>query len=59
MSHRISNSTGTPADQVFDDLPAEELEALAASLTRVNVEKGGDVIKLDDYGTAVYFHRRG
>jgi hypothetical protein len=59
MSHRISNSAGTPVGHVFDDLPAEELEVLAARMTRVNVEDGADVIKLDDYGIAIYLIEEG
>jgi hypothetical protein len=47
MSHRIG--------QVVRDLPAGEIEELAARVTDVAVEEGADVVKLGDYGTAVYF----
>ena len=59
MSHRSSNSTETPPGQVFDDLPAGELDALKARLSVVNVERGDDVVKLDDHGIAVYFIEEG
>jgi CRP-like cAMP-binding protein len=51
MSHRIG--------QVVRDLPAGELEELAARVTEITVEEGADVVKLDDYGTAVYFIEEG
>lgn len=43
----------------FADLPAEELEELAAAVSEVEVEAGAKVITLDDYGTAVYFIEEG
>jgi CRP-like cAMP-binding protein len=59
MLHRISNITRTTGGQVFGDLPAGELEELAARLTEVTVAEGANVITLDDYGTAVYFIEEG
>jgi CRP-like cAMP-binding protein len=43
----------------FADLPAEELEELAATVNEVEIEAGARVITLDDYGTAVYFIEQG
>jgi CRP-like cAMP-binding protein len=41
------------------DLPAVELDELAAAMREVEVEAGAKVIKLDDYGTAIYFIEQG
>jgi CRP-like cAMP-binding protein len=41
------------------DLPAEELDELAAAMREVEVEAGAKVITLDDYGTAIYFIEQG
>jgi CRP-like cAMP-binding protein len=43
----------------FADLPAEELEELADTVSEVEIEAGANVITLDDYGTAVYFIEQG
>ena len=43
----------------FADLPAEELEELAATVSEVEIEAGAKVITLDDYGTAIYFIEQG
>lgn len=43
----------------FADLPAEELDELAAAMNEVEVEAGARVVTLDDYGTAVYFIEQG
>jgi CRP/FNR family transcriptional regulator, cyclic AMP receptor protein len=43
----------------FADLPADELDVLAASMSEVEVEAGANVITLDDYGTAIYFIEQG
>ena len=43
----------------FADLPADELDELAAALSEVEVEAGDKVVTLDDYGTAVYFVEQG
>jgi CRP-like cAMP-binding protein len=44
---------------VFADLPAAELDELAAVMTEVEVDAGATVIKRDDYGTAIYFIEQG
>jgi CRP-like cAMP-binding protein len=37
------------------DLPAAELDELAAAVREVEVEAGAKVVTLDDFGTAIYF----
>jgi CRP-like cAMP-binding protein len=44
---------------VLADLPAAELDELAAAMSEVEVEAGAKVITLDDYGTAIYFIEQG
>ena len=44
---------------VFTDLPAAELDVLAAAMSEVEIEAGGEVVTLDDYGTAIYFIEQG
>lgn len=41
------------------DLPAAELDELAAAVSEVEVEAGAEVISLDNYGTAIYFIEQG
>ena len=43
----------------FADLPAEELDELAAAMSELEVEAGANVIRADDYGTAIYFVEQG
>jgi CRP-like cAMP-binding protein len=43
----------------FADLPAEELDEVAAAMSEVKVEAGATVITVDDYGTAIYFIEEG
>jgi CRP-like cAMP-binding protein len=43
----------------FANLPAEELDELAATMSEVEVQAGAKVITLDDYGTAIYFIEEG
>jgi CRP-like cAMP-binding protein len=43
----------------FADLPADELDELAASMKEVDVAAGAHVITVDDYGTAIYFIEEG
>jgi CRP/FNR family transcriptional regulator, cyclic AMP receptor protein len=47
------------AFSVFADLPAPELDELAAAMNEVEVEAGVSVVTLDDYGTAIYFVEQG
>jgi CRP-like cAMP-binding protein len=44
---------------VLADLPAAELDELAAAMNEVEVEAGTKVITLNDYGTAIYFIEQG
>jgi CRP-like cAMP-binding protein len=44
---------------VFADLPAAELDELAAAMSELEVDAGTKVITLDDYGTAIYFVDQG
>jgi CRP/FNR family transcriptional regulator, cyclic AMP receptor protein len=44
---------------VLADLPAAELDELAAAMTELEVEAGAKVVTLDDYGTAIYFIEQG
>ena len=41
------------------NLPAAELDEIAAAMSEVEVEAGAKVITLDDYGTAIYFIEQG
>ena len=47
------------AVSLIADLPAAELDELAAAVSEVEVEAGAEVISLDNYGTAVYFIEQG
>ena len=47
------------AVSLIADLPAAELDELAAAVSEVDVEAGAEVISLDNYGTAVYFIEQG
>jgi hypothetical protein len=47
------------AVSLIADLPAPELDELAAAVSEVEVEAGAEVISLDNYGTAVYFIEQG
>ena len=44
---------------VFADLPAEELEPLAAAMDEAENEEGAKVVTVDDYGTSIYFIEEG
>jgi len=43
----------------FANLPGEELDELAGAMTEVAVETGATVIRVDDYGSAVYLIEAG
>jgi len=55
----VVDSSRIAAFPDFADLPADELDVLAASMSEVEVEAGANVITLDDYGTAIYFIEEG
>ena len=44
---------------VLADLPAAELDELAAAMREVSIEAGAKIVTLDDWGTAVYFIEQG
>ena len=44
---------------LFADLPATELDELAAALRELEVEAGATVTTLDGYGTSIYFIEQG
>jgi CRP-like cAMP-binding protein len=41
------------------DLPAAELDEVAAAVSEVEADAGATVVTLDDYGAAVYFVEQG
>jgi CRP-like cAMP-binding protein len=47
------------AFSVLADLPAAEVDELAAAMSELEVEAGAKVVTLDDYGTAIYFIEQG
>jgi CRP-like cAMP-binding protein len=44
---------------VLADLPATEVDELAAAMGELEVEAGTEVVTLDDYGTSIYFIEEG
>jgi CRP-like cAMP-binding protein len=44
---------------VLADLPATELDELAAAMGELEIEAGAEVVALDDYGTTIYFIEQG
>ena len=44
---------------VLADLPEAELDELSSAMSEVEVEAGGKVVTVDDYGTAIYFIDQG
>ncbi len=53
------DSSRIAALPIFADLPAAELDQLAAAVREVEVEAGVNVVTVDDYGTAIYFIEEG
>lgn len=43
----------------FADLPAAEVDQLAAAMREVEVDAATNVVTVDDYGTAIYFIESG
>jgi len=43
----------------FADLPPEEIDELAGAMTEVEVEAGDTVVRVDDYGRAIYLIETG
>jgi CRP-like cAMP-binding protein len=44
---------------LFADLPAAELDEVAAAVSEVEVRAGSKVVTVEDYGTALYFVEQG
>jgi CRP-like cAMP-binding protein len=55
----VVDTSRIAAFPVFADLPAAELDELAAALNEVEIEAGASVVTLDDYGTAIYLIEEG
>jgi CRP-like cAMP-binding protein len=55
----LVDTSRVAAFSVFADLPAAELDELAAAISVVEIEAGAKVVTLDDYGTAIYFIEAG
>jgi CRP/FNR family transcriptional regulator, cyclic AMP receptor protein len=53
------DSSRIAAFRDFANLPADELDELAASTREVEVAADAHVITVDDYGTAIYFIEAG
>ena len=53
------DSSRLAAFPLLADLPAAELDEVAAALSEVEVDAGSTVVALDDYGAAVYFVEEG
>jgi CRP-like cAMP-binding protein len=58
-SRVVVDTSRIAAFPVFADLPAGELDELAAALNEVEIEAGATVVTLDDYGTAIYLIEEG
>ena len=56
---RLVDTSRIAAFPVFADLPAAELDELAAAMSEVDIETDANVVTLDDYGTAIYFIEEG
>jgi CRP-like cAMP-binding protein len=55
----VMDTSRIAAFPIFADLPAAELDELAAAMNEAEIEAGAKVITDDDYGTAVYFIEQG
>jgi CRP-like cAMP-binding protein len=55
----VVDTSRIAAFPVFADLPAAELDELAAAMREVEIEAGAEIITRDDYGTALYFIEQG
>jgi CRP-like cAMP-binding protein len=53
------DSSRLAAFPLFSDLPAAELDEVAAVMSEVEVDAGSSVTTLADYGTAIYFVEQG
>jgi CRP-like cAMP-binding protein len=55
----VMDTSRIAATPVLADLPAAELDELAAAMGEVEVDAGAKVVTVDDYGTAIYFIEQG
>jgi CRP-like cAMP-binding protein len=55
----VVDTSRLEAFSVFADLPAAELDEVAAAMREVDVEADAKVVTADDYGTAIYFIEQG
>ena len=55
----IVDTTRIAAFLDFAELPAAELDELAATVSEVEVRAADTIVALDDYGTAIYFIEEG
>ena len=55
----VVDASGIARFPNFSDLPAEELDELAAAMREIEVEAGATIVTVDDYGTAIYFIEEG
>jgi CRP-like cAMP-binding protein len=55
----VVDASGIARFPNFSDLPAEELDEVAAAMREVEVEAGATIVTVDDYGTAIYFIEEG
>jgi len=55
----VVDTSRLAAFSVFADLPAAELDEVAAAIREVDVEADAKVVTVDDYGTAIYFIEQG
>jgi CRP-like cAMP-binding protein len=53
------DSSRLAAFPLLADLPAAELDEVAAAVSEVELDAGSSVVTLDDYGTAIYFVEQG
>jgi CRP-like cAMP-binding protein len=53
------DSSRLAAFPLFAELPAAELDEVAAAMSEVEVDAGSTVTTLDDYGAAIYFVEQG
>jgi CRP-like cAMP-binding protein len=53
------DSSRLAAFPLLADLPAAEIDEVAAAVKEVEVDAGATIITLDDYGTAIYFVEHG
>ena len=55
----VVDASGIARFPNFSDLPAEELDEVAAAMREVEVVVGATIVTVDDYGTAIYFIEEG